>query len=506
MDRYCNRLATVGQATGPAACGFAGQIKSPSGTERSGADRAVRPTSLGILALLGLLGSLASAQTRVDAIWSARYVVTMDAQRRVIENGAVAIQGDHILEAGPRTDIDKKYRAAQRLDRPDAILAPGLINTHAHAAMSLFRGIADDMKLQDWLQNFIFPAEAKNVDREFVRWGTRLALLEMALSGTTTYTDMYYFEDTVAEVTKEAGIRGVLGETVIGFPAPDYKTPQATLAFLEAFLKTYANDPLVIPAVAPHAVYTVPDDVLKASRALANKYQKPLEIHLSETKAENDDLYKKRKLTPTGLLDSLGVLNGWTLGAHGVWLNDADLKILKNRGTGLAHNPSSNMKLASGVAPVVKILNLGIPMGLGTDGVAGSNNDQNMFEEMDLAAKLQKVSTNDPQALPAEQAFAMATITGAKALRLDGIIGSLEKNKRADMISVSLSGAHAVPLYNVYSQLVYALKGSDVTDVMVNGKAIVRDRKMLTLDSRTIMIKAVEYQEKVKKSVALVQH
>ena len=245
--------------------------------------------------------------------------------------------------------------------------------------MSLFRGVADDMNLQDWLQKFIFPAEAKNVDREFVRWGTRLALLEMALSGTTTYTDMYYFEDTVAEVTKQAGLRGMLGETVIGFPAPDYKTPQAALAATELFLKQYASDPLIVPAVAPHAIYTVPNDVLQAARALANRYQKPLEIHLAETKTENDEALAKRKMTPTAALESLGVLTGWTVAAHGVWLNDADMAILKRRDTGLAHNPSSNMKLASGIAPVFKILNLGIPMGLGTDGVAGSNNYHNMM-------------------------------------------------------------------------------------------------------------------------------
>src|SRR5450631_563279 len=280
----------------------------------------------------------AQSPTRVDAIWSARWVVTMDAQRRVIENGAVAIAGDHIVDVGPRADIDRRYRAAQRLDRPDAILAPGLINTHTHAAMSLFRGVADDMNLQDWLQKFIFPAEAKNVDREFVRWGTRLALLEMALSGTTTYTDMYYFEDTVAEVTKQAGMRGVLGETVIGFPAPDYKTPQASLAATEQFFKQYANDPLIVPAVAPHAIYTVPNDVLQAARALANRYQKPLEIHVSETKTENDEAMAKRHMTPTAALDVLGVLNGWTLAAHGVWLTDADMAILKRRDTGLAHN------------------------------------------------------------------------------------------------------------------------------------------------------------------------
>ena len=445
----------------------------------------------------------AQAQTLVDAIWSGRWVVTMDAQRRVIENGAVAVSGDHIVEVGTKTDIDRRYRAAQRLDRPDAILTPGFINTHTHAAMSLFRGVADDMNLQDWLQKFIFPAEAKNVDREFVRWGTRLALLEMALSGTTTYTDMYYFEDTVAEVTKQAGMRGILGETVIGFPAPDYKTPQASLAATEQFFKTFANDPLVIPAVAPHAIYTVPDDILKAARALANRYQKPLVIHLAETKTENDEALAKRKKTPTAALEALGVLSGWTVAAHGVWLNDADMAILKRRDTGLAHNPSSNMKLASGVAPVGKILGLNIPMGLGTDGVAGSNNDHNMMEEMDLAAKLQKVTTGDPRALPAQQAFEMATITGARALHMDKMIGSLEKNKRADMIAISLAEANAVPLYNVYSQLVYALKGADVRDVMVNGKPIVRDRKMLTLDAPAILLKAAEYQERVKKSLGM---
>jgi 5-methylthioadenosine/S-adenosylhomocysteine deaminase len=427
----------------------------------------------------------------------------MDAQRRVIENGAVAVAGDHIVDVGTRAEIDRRYSARQRLERPDAILAPGLINTHTHAAMSLFRGIADDMNLQDWLTKYIFPAEAKNVDREFVRWGTRLALLEMALSGTTTYADMYYFEDTVAEVTRQAGLRGVLGETVIGFPAPDYKTPQASLAAIEQFFKQYANDPLIVPAVAPHAIYTVPNDVLQAARALANRYQKPLEIHLAETKTENDESLAKRKMTPTAALDSLGVLNGWTLAAHGVWLSDADMAILKRRDTGLAHNPSSNMKLASGVARVVKILSLGIPMGLGTDGVAGSNNDHNMMEEMDLAAKLQKVTTGDPRALPAEQAVEMATIIGARALHMEKLIGSIEKNKRADMITISLAGAHAVPLYNVYSQMVYALKGSDITDVMVNGRPIVRDRRMLTLDARPIMLKAAEYQERVKESLGM---
>jgi 5-methylthioadenosine/S-adenosylhomocysteine deaminase len=447
-----------------------------------------------------LVGALHAAA--VDSIWSARYVVTMDAQHRVIENGAIAVTGDHIVAVGTRAQIDKDYQPKQRVDRPDGILAPGLINTHTHAAMSLFRGIADDLNLQDWLEKFIFPAEARNVDREFVRWGTRLGAIEMALSGTTTYTDMYYFEETVAEATKEVGLRGVLGQTVIGFPAPDYKTPGEALAGTEKFFKMYANDPLIVPAVAPHALYTVPDDVLKSCRALANRYKKPMVIHLSETKHENEESLEKRGKTPTAALESLGALTGWTLAAHGVWLNDADMKILKARGTGLSHCPSSNMKLASGVAPVVKILSLGIAMGLGTDGVAGSNNDHDMMEEMDLAAKLQKVSTFDPQALPAEAAFAMATITGARALHMESTIGSIEKGKRADVIMIRLDQPHAVPIYNVYSQLVYALKGSDVADVMVNGRVIVRDKKMLTIDPGPVMAKAAEYQERVKKSLA----
>jgi 5-methylthioadenosine/S-adenosylhomocysteine deaminase len=438
----------------------------------------------------------------VDSIWTARYVVTMDAQRRVIENGAIAVTGDHIVAVGTRAQIDRDYQAAQRIDRPDAILAPGLINTHTHAAMSIFRGIADDMKLQDWLDKFIFPAEARNVDREFVRWGTRLAAIEMALSGTTTYTDMYYFEETVAEATKEVGLRGVLGQTVIGFPAPDYKTPSETLAGTEKFFEAYANDPLIVPAIAPHAIYTVPDEVLKSCRQIANRYKKPLVIHLSETKHENEEALAKRGKTPTAALESLDVLNGWTVAAHGIWLDDADMKILKARNTGLAHCPSSNMMLASGVAPVVKMLALGIPVGLGTDGVAGSNNDHDMMEEMDLAAKLQKVTNLDPTAMTAETAFAMATIVGARALRLDAMIGSIETGKRADVILIRLNQPHAVPMYHVYAQLVYALKASDVSDVMVNGRVIVRDKKIMSIDPGPVMAKAAEYQERVKKSLA----
>lgn len=429
-------------------------------------------------------------------------MVTEDSQRRVIEDGAVAIQREAIIDVGSRVDLERKYAPRERLQQPNAILAPGLINTHTHAAMSLFRGVADDLKLQDWLEKYIFPAEAKNVDREFVRWGTRLALEEMALSGTTTFADMYYFEETVAEETRKAGMRGVLGQTVIGFRAPDYKTPELALAGAENFFKMYPQDPLIVPAVAPHAIYTTSDDTLKAARALANRYQRPLLIHLAETKTEFDESVQKRKKTPTAALADLGVLQGWTVAAHAVWLDPADYDFLRQFKTGIAHCPSSNMKLASGIAPVPKLLQTGIAVGLGTDGVAGSNNDVDMFEEMDLAAKLQKVSSGDPTALPAEQAFAMATILGAQALGMSNLIGSIETGKRADIISLRLDAPNAVPLYNVYSQLVYSLKGSDVSDVMVNGRMIVRDRRMLTVDSKAVLAKAEEYRARVAKSLS----
>jgi 5-methylthioadenosine/S-adenosylhomocysteine deaminase len=448
-----------------------------------------------------LLFISALAAESADWIWTGRYVVTMDPQRRVIDNGAIAIRGERILAAGPKSEIEQRYQARQRLDRPDAILAPGLIDTHTHAAMSLFRGIADDLRLQEWLEHYIFPAEARNVTPEFVRWGTRLGCLEMLLSGTTTYTDMYYFEDVVAEATKEAGMRGVLGETIIGFPSPDAKTPADALAFTGRFLARFHGDSLIVPAVAPHAIYTNSDETLQACRALANRHGAPLVIHLSETKHENDECLAKRKLTPTQALDALGIFNGRTVAAHAVWVDEADLAILKARGVGIAHCPSSNMKLASGIAPVTRMLALDLAVGLGPDGPAGSNNDFNMFEEMDLAAKLQKVATGDPRNLPAEAAVEMATIRGARALGMEKEIGSLESGKRADLITIRLDRPNAVPLYNVYSQMVYALKGSDVEDVMVNGKLLVKDAQPLTLNAAQIEAKAREYRDRVQKSL-----
>ena len=438
---------------------------------------------------------------KADWVITARYIVTVNSEHRIIENGALAVLNGRIQAIGTATEINRRFQPKARLDRPDALIAPGLINTHTHAAMSLLRGIADDRRLQDWLENYIFPAEAKNVTPEFVRWGTRLACLEMLLSGTTTFTDMYYFEEVVAEVAKAAGMRGVLGETVIGFPVADAKTPADALARTAKFLDTFGTDQLIVPAVAPHAIYTNSAETLQAARALADRFHAPLVIHLAETKKELDDSIAKNGLSPVAYLDSLGVLTGRTIAAHGVWLSDADIAILKQRNVGIAHCPSSNMKLASGAAPIVKLLAAGVNVGLGPDGPAGSNNDLNLFEEMDLAAKLQKLVTMNPEALPARTALDLATIGGARVLGLEAKIGSLEIGKQADLITVRLDGPNAQPLYGVESQLVYALKGSDVNDVMVAGKLLVRDRKALTLDAPAIYRKTAEFQKSIAASL-----
>ncbi len=444
---------------------------------------------------------LAQSAENVDWIIRARYVITMDGTHRVIENGAVAIKGSRIAAVDTQAAIARSFTAARTLDKSDSLIAPGLIDTHTHAPMSLFRAIADDRRLEDWLHNFIFPAESKNVTAEFVRWGTRLACLEMVLAGITTYTDMYYFEEAEAETAREAGVRGVLGQSVIGFPAPDYKTWQQSIAATERFIRRFRNDDLIVPAVAPHAIYTTPDDALVAAHKLAVKYNVPLLIHLAETKTERDDSLAKRKLTPTQVLEKLGLLDGRVVAAHSIWEDDNDLRILKLHNTGVAHCPSSNMKLADGVAHVTAMLKQGIHVGLGNDGFAGSNDSADILREMDIAAKLQKVTLMDPTVLPAEQAFEMATMGGARVLGLENEIGSLEKGKRADLFSLSVAHPDAVPLYNVYSILAYAVHAGDVEDVFINGRQIVRSREVLTLNQSEIRRKAEQYKTQILASL-----
>jgi 5-methylthioadenosine/S-adenosylhomocysteine deaminase len=423
-------------------------------------------------------------------------LVTMDANSRVIEDGAIAIRDGSIAAIGERSHIESHHRANRTIDASGSLVLPGLINGHAHAAMSLFRGFADDHSLDDWLQKYIFPAEAQNVTEDFVECGTRLSLVEMIRGGITTYADMYYFEDAVARVTKQAGMRGILGETIVDFPAPDHRTPAQALQYTEKFIDKWRNDSLITPAVAPHSIYTLSEGSLQAAAALARRHGVPILIHIAEAPFEAAQSRSKHGLSPVAYLSRIGFLGPDVVGAHCIWVDSADIAALGRFDVGSIHSPSSNMKLAAGVMPVVELLAAGNRVGLATDGAA-SNNSQDLFDEMDLAAKLQKVTRMDPRVLPAKQVLEMATINGARALHLEKQIGSLEDGKRADLILVDMNGPHATPMYNVYSQLVYALKGSDVKTVVIDGKLVMEDRRMLTLNEREVLDKAQRYQKKV---------
>ncbi len=441
------------------------------------------------------------AQEKVDLLITGGTVITMDAQRRVLDDDSIAVRADSIIAVGPRAELETKYQAAKIINAHGAIVMPGLINGHSHAAMSLFRGIAEDLSLDDWLHAYIFPAEARNVTEDFTAWGTRLAILEMLRGGTTTYADMYYFEDEVARVTKEAGMRGVLGETIIDFPAPDNKTLPQAFAYTQKFLDHWKNDPLIVAAVAPHSMYTCSEKTLQDATALARRNGAPILIHIAEAPFELEQSRNKYGLTPVAYLSRAGVLGPDVVGAHCILVDHADITTLVHFGVGCIYNPSSNMKTAAGVMPIVEMLAAGEAIGLATDGAA-SNNNLDMFEEMDLAAKLQKLARMDSRALPAEQVVALATITGARALHLEKQIGSLEPGKKADFILVDTSAPHATPMYNVYSQLVYALKANDVRTVIIGGKIVMEDRQMLTLNESEILAKARDYQKQIASSLA----
>jgi 5-methylthioadenosine/S-adenosylhomocysteine deaminase len=439
----------------------------------------------------------------VDLLITGGTVVTMDAERRIIENGYVIVKGDTIIAVGaglPRMPNGPIF-TKQTIDAKGALILPGFINGHTHVPMTLLRGLHDDVTLDDWLRKYIFPAEAKNVTEDFVRWGTRLAAAEQIRSGITTFADMYYFEDAVAEETKAAGMRGVLGETFIDFPAPDNKTNAAMLEYTEKFLKRWQGDPLIHAAAAPHSIYTCSAKTLQDSAALARKYHAPILIHVAEMKKELDDSLKQNGLTPVQYLEKLGVLGPDVLAAHCIFVDEKDRKILADHQVGCVHNPSSNMMLASGVAPVIEERAAGIAVGLGTDGPAGSNNDLDLMEEMDLAAKLQKITKMDPRALGAKSVVEMATIEGAKALHMEKEIGSLAVGKKADIILISLDEPNAVPMYDIYAQLAYALKGSDVETVVIGGRVVMRNKKLLTLNEPEILAKAREYGKRVEASL-----
>ena len=432
-------------------------------------------------------------------------IVTMDGERRIIEDGVMAVNADAISFVGKQSEFLSRFpkgvTAKQTIDAKGKLVLPGFINGHTHAPMTLFRGLRDDVTLDEWLRKYIFPAEAKNVTEEFVRWGARLAAAEQIRGGITTFADMYYFEDAIAEETKAAGMRGVLGETFIDFPVPDNKTNEAMLEYSEKFLKRWQNDPLIHAAVAPHSIYTCSRKTLQDAAALARKYQAPILIHVAEMKKELDDSRAQNGTTPVQYLDRIGILGPDVVAAHCIWVDDADRKILAQRQVGCVHNPSSNMMLSSGVSPVPEMRAAGVAVGLGTDGPAGSNNDLNLMEEMDLAAKLQKITKMDPRALGAKAVVEMATIEGAKALHMEKEIGSLEAGKKADIILIGLDAPNAVPLFDVYSQLAYALKGSDVETVIIGGRVVMHDKKLLTVDEAAAVAKAREYKNKIEASL-----
>ena len=464
---------------------------------------------LSVLLGLGAAGARLCAQTpskeagTADLLVTGATIVTMDADRRVIEGGVLAVRGDSIVAIGEQviTVFPKGMTAEKTIDARGKIVMPGLINGHTHIPMTLMRGLKDDVTLDDWLRKYIFPAEARNVSEDYVRWGSRLALAEMIRSGTTTFADMYYFEDAEAEETKSAGLRGFLGETWIDFPAPDNKNEAEMAAYTEKFLKKWLGDPLIHASVAPHSIYTCSEKTLRDSAALARKYHAPILIHVAEMQKEFVDSMQTNNATPVQYLDRIGLLGPDVLAAHCIWLDAADIKILAERQTGCVHNPSSNMMLASGVAAVVDQRAAGMRVGLGTDGPAGSNNDLNIMEEMDLAAKLQKTYRADPRALGAKGALEMATIEGARALHMEKEIGSLEVGKKADFIVLNLNVPNAVPLYDVYSQIVYALKASEIETVVVGGKTLLKDGKVLTVDEAKALAKAKEYGKQVEASL-----
>ena len=417
---------------------------------------------------------------------------------QIIENGFIAITGGRIAAIGQ--GYHGQLQPKETWDLSSSLIMPGLINAHTHAAMVFFRGLADDLPLMEWLEKYIFPAERKNVNEELVYLGTLLACAEMIRSGTTTFCDMYIFEKEVAQAAKKAGMRAVVGEVLYDFPSPNVKSIDEGLQYTADLAEIWKDDPLIIPAVEPHATYTCSPGLIKRCKELSDVYSILLIIHLSETESEVKLVKEKHGLTPVFYLDHLGVLSERLIADHCVKVTEDEMELLKRYGVKVVHCPESNMKLASGVAPVPELLTKGVVVGLGTDGCA-SNNNLDMFQEMDTAAKLHKVYRGDPTAMNAISVVKMATINGAKVLGLENDIGSIEVGKKADLIIIDLNRPHLTPLYDYYSQLVYAVNGSDVTGSIIDGRVVMRDGKLTTIDEKIVMKEVRRIARNVSKSV-----
>jgi len=438
----------------------------------------------------------------VDIIIEGGTILTLDDTGTIIPSGALAIDKGTITAVGPLPEIAGRYRGRDVVKASTHVVMPGLVNAHTHAAMTCFRGIADDLELMEWLNKYIFPAEAKNVDPELVYWGSLLACAEMIRSGTTTFCDMYIFEDETAKAASRAGMRCLLGEVLFDFPSPNYKTPDEGLARTRELIEKWVGDPLIRISVKPHALYTCSEDLLKKSKALAERYRVPLSLHLLETKSERDGLMEKLGRSPVRYLRDIGLLNENVLAFHCVWLTPEDIEMFSRSGAKAVHNPESNMKLASGVAPVPDMQAAGITVALGTDGCA-SNNNLDMFQEMDTAAKLHKVTRLDPTAMSAATVLRMATRDGARALGMADQIGSLQPGMKADIICVDFNQPHLTPLYHEDSHLVYCASGSDVDAVVINGRVVMKERKLLTVDEGEIMERVNGIARRIRESLGM---
>ena len=438
----------------------------------------------------------------IDLIIEGDYVITMDDSGSVIQSGAVAIDDGLIIAIGPAAEINSAYNANGHLEGSNRVVMPGLINGHSHAAMTLLRGVADDLDLMDWLQNYIFPAEVEFVDDEFVRIGTELACWEMIRGGTTTFVDMYYFPDMIAQVVEQCGLRAYISATVIDQRSPDAESAADSLVKGQSFIDNWkGRNSRITPIWGPHADYTLNAEQLSETRAAATAAGVPISIHMSESPFELEYSKNTYGMTTIELFESIGFLDGPTIGAHVVWPTENEIKILAERKVGVIHNPTSNMKISSGISPVTEMLNAGVRVGLGTDGAA-SNNDLDMWEEMRLASLLQKVSTMDPKALSASTVLRMATSGGAEAIGLRDKVGALEVGMRADVIQVAFDDVHFVPTYDVISHLVYVTDEQDVASVTVDGRLLMRDGEFLTIDTERVKREATELAARIQAALA----
>jgi 5-methylthioadenosine/S-adenosylhomocysteine deaminase len=437
-------------------------------------------------------------ENQIDLIIMGDYIVSMDSAMSIIESGAVAIDDGIILAIGSADEITGSYSASETLPGENRIVMPGLINGHSHAAMTLLRGLADDLALMDWLNNYIFPSEVQFVDAELVRIGTELACWEMIRGGTTSFVDMYYFPDTIAEVVDSCGMRALISATVIDQRSPDAENAADSIQKGIGFIERWkGKNSRITPIFGPHANYTLNAEQLQATRAAATEHGVGISIHMSESPFELQYSKDNFGMTSVEMYESIGFLDGPTIAAHMVWPTDVEIPILVEREVGVIHNPTSNMKIASGIAPVAKMLQAGVRVGLGTDGAA-SNNDLDMWEEMRLAALLQKVDRMDPTVLPAATVLSMATRGGALATGLSDITGSLEVGKRADIIQVAFDDVHHIPTYDVVSHLVYVTDEQDVASVVVDGKILMRERELLTIDTQRVAAEAKALASKIQ--------